>query len=135
MVLSPGIHTLTCAYLGDANDLPSVSAPILISIAAPAPADFLLTSVGSSAAASLPASFNFLVTPTGAPLSSTIQLSASGLPNGSTASFNPAYLVPQTAAAPFTVTLSPALAKARPLGVSNVEWLAFVLPLAVVYRP
>ncbi len=110
VALSSGAHTLSSAYMGDGTYLPSASAPVVITIGTAPTADFTLATSGGATAPSLPATFGFLLTPTGSPIPSTVQLSAAGLPSGTFASFNPAYLVPPSAPSAFTLTIGPALA-------------------------
>ena len=110
VALSSGAHTLSSAYMGNGTYLPSTSAPMVVTIGSAPAADFTLATSGGTTAPSLPATFGFLLTPTGSPIPSTVQLSAAGLPSGSFASFNPAYLVPPTSPSAFTMTIGPAVA-------------------------
>ena len=107
--LAQGIHTLTTHYSGDSNFTSSTSTPQLIGIGINPNPDFTLASTGTTTQTILSgntASFTFAVQFQGAPLSSPITLSASGLPNLATASFNPAYIPPGATTNTFTVTIT-----------------------------
>ena len=115
--LAAGPHIFTAYYSGDSNFLPSTSIPTLLtltSVPITAP-DFLLTATSATTQTTLPGlatTFTFAVQTLGS-LSSPITLSATGLPTGSTASFNPAYLPPGTPTNTVTLTLTPAATLAQ----------------------
>ena len=130
--LTTGSHTLVSSYAGSAGFLPSSSAPLVVTIGSAVAADFTLASSGSSAVTVLggtPASFGFVVTPTGGALSSQVVLSVSGLPTGATASFSPGFLPPPNAASPFVLTISTPMTASRVEGIGSKSFvaLAFVL--------
>jgi sugar lactone lactonase YvrE len=110
--LSSGSHALSAIYSGDANFTPSASTtyPLGITNSGPSPADFTLTPSGAasqSATAGTSVSFSFTAQVQGAAsLSSPITLAASGLPQFATASFNPTYIPPGSAASSFTLTIN-----------------------------
>ena len=107
--LTQGIHTLTTHYSGDTNFTASISTPQLIGIGVNPNPDFTLASTGATTQTIISGStvnFTFAVQFQGAALSSPITLSASGLPNLATASFNPAYIPPGAATNAFTVTIT-----------------------------
>ena len=107
--LTQGIHTLTTRYSGDTNFLASTSTPQLIGIGVNPNPDFTLTSTGTTTQAitsGSTANFTFAIQFQGAPLSSPITLSASGLPNLATASFNPSYIPPGASTSNFTLTIT-----------------------------
>jgi hypothetical protein len=110
-MLSAGSHTLTCAYSGDTNYLPSVSAPLIVTIAAAGSGDFTLA-VSGAAGMTVPAggaaTYSFTVTPAGAALNSPINLAVSGLPVGASGTFNPAYVPPPGGPAAFSLTVTSA---------------------------
>ena len=114
-VLSTGSHTLTAAYSGNAEVLPSTSPPLIVTIGNPAAADFTLTAVAPTSvtvAAGNAATFNFTIALTGGALTSPINLSVSGAPAGSTASFSPALIPPPSGPSSFTLTIdTPASAR------------------------
>jgi hypothetical protein len=135
--LNSGPHSLTAAYSGDANFLPSASPSTLFTVSTPPPgsADFILASSSATTQTILSgasANFSFVANTQGT-LSSPITLSASGLPDLATASFNPGSVPPGTASGAFTMTIAtPKTAqlnrRANPLA------LAFLcLPLAVFF--
>ena len=106
--LSAGSHTLTALYGGDGDFLGGTSTPLIVTIGGAAAPDFTLVATGS-ANVTVPggnaATFVFAVTPVNGAMSSPILLTASGLPNGATATFSPQYLPPGTAQASFTLTI------------------------------
>jgi sugar lactone lactonase YvrE len=107
--LAQGIHSLTTRYSGDTNFTTSVSTPQLIGIGINPNPDFTLASTGTTTQTIISgstANFTFSVQFQGAALSSPITLSASGLPNLATASFNPAYIPPGASPSTFTVTIT-----------------------------
>jgi sugar lactone lactonase YvrE len=114
-MLSTGSHTLTAAYSGNSALLPSTSQPLIVTIGNPGAADFTLTAGAPttvSVAAGNAATFNFAVALTGAALTSPINLSVSGAPAGSTASFSPALIPPPSGPSSFTLTIdTPASAR------------------------
>jgi hypothetical protein len=104
--LANGAHSLTATYSGDGNFLPSTSPTAALSVGTSA--DFSFSSTASqtqSVPSGSAATFHFALTPVGAPLSSPITLSVSGLPVGATASLNPAYIPPGGAVTRFTLTV------------------------------
>jgi hypothetical protein len=106
--LSVGSHTLTAAYGGDTDFLAVNSAPLITTIGPVVTADFDLAATGQTAVtvtAGSPAAFSFAVNPINGALSSPIMLTASGLPAGAVASFNPAYLPPSTTPGAFILTI------------------------------
>ena len=133
--LSLGTHTLTAVYPGNNNLLGSLSAPAIVTIGPTAAEDFTLAATGQTALtipAGNAAAFSFAVNPLNGTLSSPIQLTVSGLPNGATASFNPAYLPPPTGPAAFILTIQTAkTAELAPLFPSKPLTYAALLPLLV----
>lgn len=131
--LSLGSHTLTAVYTGNGNLLPSSSAAEIVTVGPSLAADFALSTTGQTAAtitAGSAAAFSFAVSPVNGALSSPIQLTASGLPLGATASFNPAYLPPSSGPAAFILTVQTAkVASLRPLVPGKSLLYASMLPL------
>ena len=108
--LTSGNHTLTAAYAGDPNFQPSTTTPATLTITTPVttPADFTLTATGPTTqtiASGTSATFTFTA-PTQGNLSSPIVLSATGLPLGATATFNPTILPPGATSPNFTLTIT-----------------------------
>ncbi len=108
--LTPGNHTLTAAYAGDPNFQPSTTTPATLTITTPVttPADFTLTATGPTTqtiASGTSATFTFTA-PTQGNLSSPIVLSATGLPLGATATFNPTLIPPGATSTNFTLTIT-----------------------------
>ncbi len=137
--LSTGTHTLTATYAGDTDFLPAGSAPLVITIGSTTSPDFTLatsspasltTSAGSAA------SFSFAVNPVNGILSSPILLTASGLPTGATASFNPAYLPPANTPAAFILTIqTPRTAQLHPpRNPATPFFFAALIPLACLRK-
>ena len=116
--LALGMHTLTAAYSGDTNFLPSTSASSNIVVGAAS--DFSMTAAGSTSQvvpAGSAATFNFSVATSGAALASPITISVQGLPVGATASLSPSSLPPGGTVSTFTLTIQTPLAtlETRPL--------------------
>lgn len=106
--LTTGSHTLTAAYPGDRNFLSASSAPLLLSTGPGTAPDFTLAASGQTSAtvvAGNAATFAFAVSPLRGALNSPIQLNASGLPPGASASFSPAYLPPTGNPSAFVLTV------------------------------
>lgn len=104
--LSPatGTHSLTAAYLGDTNFLPSTSAAVTAVVTALP--DFTLTANSSSqtVVGGSIATYTLAVTPQPGPFTGAVSFSIAGLPASATASFSPPQLVP--GALPGTTTLN-----------------------------
>ncbi|ADW68666.1 Ig-like domain repeat protein [Granulicella tundricola] len=137
--LTAGGHTLTATYPGNPDFLPATSTPTVITIAPTAVADFTLAATGQTTLtvpSGTAAAFSFATTPVNGTLSSPIQLSASGLPTGATASFNPAYLPPGGSINAFILTIqTPKLAHLTPLfPPRTVVLLAIAMPLLLLRR-
>jgi len=135
--LAQGIHTLTTRYSGDTNFTSSVSTPQLIGIGINPNPDFTLTSSGTSTQTILSgatASFAFSVQLQGAALSSPITLSASGLPDFATASFNPAYIPPGASPSNFTVTITTPKTTATQQKTTStpIKFAFIVLPITIL---
>jgi hypothetical protein len=108
--LGIGPHSLTASYSGDHNFLPSRSPTMLFLVNTPpsGPSDFTLAA--SSATTQTvnsgdSANFSFVVNVQGS-LSGPVTLSASGLPDLATASFNPGSVVPGSPSTPVTMTVA-----------------------------
>ncbi len=135
--LASGIHILTTRYSGDTDFTASTSAPQLIGIGVNPNPDFTLATTGPTTQtipAGATASYTFAVQFQGAALSSPITLSASGLPNLATATFNPSYLSPGAATNTFTVAITtPKTTASRQKTTSVPTKFAFILlPIAVL---
>jgi sugar lactone lactonase YvrE len=110
--LALGTHSLTAAYSGDTNFLPSTSGTQNIVVVAAS--DFSLTATGvtsQSVPAGNAATFSFSVATTGPALSSPIALAVLGVPVGATASISPSSLPPGGAVTSFTLTIQTPLAR------------------------
>ena len=106
--LSTGTHTLSALYGGDADFLSGASAPLIVTIGGAGTPDFALTATSPTSTTVVSgnaATFTFAVNPVNGGMSSPIQLTATGLPSGATASFSPAYLPPGSSPSSFTVTI------------------------------
>lgn len=108
VVFALGSHTLTAVYQGDADFVGSSSGGAIVTISPGAAPDFSLAATGQTSltlAKGGAAAFSFAVAPVSGGLASPIVLSASGLPAGATASFNPAVLPPGGAVSAFILTV------------------------------
>lgn len=108
--LGVGTHTISAVYGGDGNFLPSTSGGFgEVVLAGPGSGpDFSVAVAGASsqtAPAGATASFGFNVSILNGPLNGPIQLTASGMPPGATATFSPAYLPPGGAVPAFTLSV------------------------------
>lgn len=107
--LGTGPHSLSAAYSGDTNFLSSTSPTALFTVSTPQvePGDFILASSSATTQTIVSGgsvNFAFVVNTQGS-LSSPVTLSASGLPDLATASFNPGSIPPGTASGSFTMTI------------------------------
>ncbi len=133
--LTPGNHTLTAAYAGDPNFQPSTTTPATLTITTPitTPADFTLTATGPTSQtipSGTAAIFTFTATPQGN-LASPIILSASGLPLGATATFNPTIIPPGATSPNFTLTITTLKLAAIPAN-KLIPTFAALLPLLCI---
>jgi sugar lactone lactonase YvrE len=108
--LSVGPHNLVAIYSGDANfqTSQSPSALFLVNTPASGPVDFTVAPSSATTQTILSGSsadFSFVLNVQGS-LSSPVTLSASGLPDLATASFNPGSIVPGTSSGRFTMTIA-----------------------------
>ncbi len=133
--LAAGSHTLTAGYGGDLDFLAGASGPTVVNIVPVSQADFTLTAVGTTSV-TIPsgsaAQFGFSVTPLHGVLAGPILLTATGLPVGATATFNPAYVVPSGNPSAFILTVSTPKAGLRERALPYV--LALFLPVFLVMR-
>jgi len=109
--LALGTHTLSAAYAGDSNFLPS--SPAIATVVVSAGPDFSLAATGlttQAVPAGNAATFAFSAAMQGVGLASPITLAVQGVPPGATASFNPANLPPGGAVTSFTLTIQTPLA-------------------------
>jgi hypothetical protein len=101
--LAPGTYSLTAVYSGNAGSATSTSSSLSVSVgttysvSAPA-APFTLSAGGS-------VDINVTVPPVGGAFDSVVIMSASGLPAGFTASFNPATVTPGASGAVTVMTI------------------------------
>lgn len=101
ILLAAGTHSITAAYSGDQNFLPSTSSALTELISSAPAADFTITAAEPTTQTLLPgASIHYLlsVQMTGSSLSSPIALSVTGLPAFTKASFDPGYISPGSGA-------------------------------------
>jgi len=136
--LSNGSHTLNATYAGDTDFLSAVSPPTTLSIGPGTSADFSLVSLGPDSvtvSSGSAATFSFAVAAMNGQLSSPISFSASGLPLGATASFNPGYLPPGSAPITFVLTIQ-TQKTARLTWPRKINPLIFaaLLPLLSLFR-
>ena len=141
--LNTGSHVFLASYSGDANFKASNSSRASLTVnGSQTPADFTLTPTGAttqSIISGTSATFTFGTSIQNG-LSSSISLSASGLPNLATAAFNPAYIPPGSTSTTFTLTIAtPKTAglerRIKPPGTSIIlALLFFPLGLFVLRR-
>lgn len=108
--LGIGPHSLTATYSGDRNFEPSRSATMLFMVNTPpsGPVDFTLapsSATTQTISSGDSANFSFAVNVQGG-LSGPVTLSASGLPDLATASFNPGSVVPGSPSTAVTMTIA-----------------------------
>ncbi len=137
--LSTGTHTLIASYAGDSDFLPAASAPLVLTIGSATGPDFTLATSSAASVTISPgnaATFSFAVNPVNGTLSSPILLTASGLPTGATASFNPAYLPPANTPAAFILTIqTPKTAQLHPFKLPTAPFFfAALIPLACLRK-
>jgi sugar lactone lactonase YvrE len=134
--LAAGSHSFTGAYSGDANFIASTSSPASFTVnGTQAPSTDFAFTVASAATQTIvsgnSANFTFS-TQTQGSLSSPITLSASGLPNLATASFNPAYIPPGSSTATFTLTITTPKTASLEHTSSTVAFTFLLLPVGFV---
>jgi YVTN family beta-propeller protein len=101
--LTPGSHSITAAYGGDANFLGSTSTALTQSVTSQPPDFSVATSAASATvAAGQSTTFNFSITPNNGFISP-INFSCSGQPMGVTCVFNPATVTPNGSSAVTTM--------------------------------
>jgi sugar lactone lactonase YvrE len=132
--LAQGAHTLTAFYSGDVNFTHSTSIPALVSIGigTPPTADFVLSATGVTSqtiVSGSSASYTFSVQFQGN-LASPITLAATGLPNLSTVSFNPAYLPPGAAPNFMLTVTTPNTTAHRHDRAPAIYWALLLSPAA-----
>ncbi|MGH9597009.1 MAG: Ig-like domain repeat protein [Edaphobacter sp.] len=134
--IAQGSHSYTAVYSGSGNFTGGTSSPQLVTVGTggpPSSADFVLSSTGTTTQTIVSggsASYTFAVQLQGA-MSSPIALAATGLPNLSTASFNPPALPPGSTANTFTLTIAtPKTTTSQNRSRSPIVWALLVFPLA-----
>jgi len=134
--LPPGIDSITAVYSGDANFNGSTSTSISEQVSS-----FALTLSAGSASVfpGEPAAVTLTASPIGGAFANPITFSASELPAGATASFEPSSITPGNAAQESTLTVQTAnqsAAKDSPrfFGLRSVVALCILLPLAGLSR-
>ncbi len=127
--LAAGAHPLVGVYAGDGNFNGSTTAVQTVAVANSPAADFTIAATGAASQtvpAGTAANYSFAVQMEGGTLSGPVALAASGLPAGTTASFNPGTVVPGGAGAfQLTVQTTKAIKSASLIGLGGV----FLLPL------
>jgi sugar lactone lactonase YvrE len=136
--LGVGPHNLTASYSGDGNFQPSRSPTALFLVSAPpsGPVDFVLAP--SSATTQTinsgdSTNFSFLVNVQGS-LSGPVTLSASGLPDLATASFNPGSVVPGSPSTPVTMTIATVRTAQNRVNRSTAVFVCLLIGLLPVVR-
>jgi hypothetical protein len=139
--LAAGTQFITAVYSGDSNYGPATSSPVTETIQ-----DFTITAAGGGTANALPATdanFTLVVTPVnGSILPGGINLSVTGLPVGTSASFSPASINPNSPTTNVVLTVhlagSASAAAHKPSSFGKAGWpvaLALVLiPFGVTRR-
>lgn len=101
--LAVGVHSITAVYGGDSNFSPLTSSALTETVTSAytvtAPSTPVPVAPGGAA------TINITVPPLGGPFDSAVTLSASGLPPGATATFNPPTVTPGTAGAQTVMTI------------------------------
>jgi hypothetical protein len=135
--LAPGVtHSLTAVYSGDANLLTSSSAVATVTVA---PFSFTVASLSGNAAV-VPggaAAYPMMLTPgSGTTFPNPVELSATGLPPGSTVTFHPATIPAGSGVTAFTMmiqTANPQAAKSERFSGASLAPMALaflLLPMA-----
>jgi hypothetical protein len=101
--LSTGTHSITASYGGDANDSPSTSAILIVSVSAPEYA-MVVSATSVNLTPGQPSNLTVTLIPENG-FNLPIHLSCSGLPQGTTCTFNPATVTPSGAPVMSTVTM------------------------------
>jgi hypothetical protein len=103
--LSAGSYTITAVYAGNTAFLGSTSTGLSFTVTGTAAFTVSSPPTPVSVSPGGAATFNITVPPVGGSYNSVVTMSASGLPAGATASFNPATLTPGAAGAPTVLTI------------------------------
>jgi len=101
--LPVGTNSISAAYGGDTNDSPSTSAVVTVTVGAPEYA-MVISSPSVSLTPGQPSTLTVTLIPENG-FNLPISLSCSGLPSGTSCSFNPAIVTPSGAAVMSTVTM------------------------------
>ena len=101
--LSLGTHSISASYGGDANDSPSTSAVLTVSVSAPEYA-MVVSATSVNLNPGQPSNLTVTLIPENG-FNQPINLSCSGLPQGTTCTFNPATVTPNGAPVMSTVTM------------------------------
>jgi hypothetical protein len=101
--LSLGAHSISASYGGDANDSPSTSAVLTVSVSN-AEYAMVVSATSVNLAPGQPSSLTVTLIPEDG-FNQPIDLTCSGLPQGTTCSFNPATVTPNGAPVMSTVTM------------------------------
>jgi hypothetical protein len=136
--ITAGPHSFTTFYSGSINFTSSTSSPQLITVTTGPTTnpDFTLAPIGTTSQ-TIPsgssASYNFTVQFQGN-MSSPVALAATGLPNLSTASFNPPTLPPGSATNTFTLTIATPNITALESHPNHppIAWALLLLPIVVL---
>jgi hypothetical protein len=136
--ITGGSHSFTAFYSGSINFTSSTSSPQLITVSTGPTTnpDFTLAPTGTTTQ-TIPsgssASYNFTVQFQGN-MSSPVTLAATGLPNLSTASFNPPTLPPGSATNTFTMTIATPNTTALKSHPNHppIAWALLILPIAAL---
>jgi hypothetical protein len=98
-----GTHSITASYGGDANDSPSTSAVLIVSVSAPEYA-MVVSATSVNLTPGQPSNLTVTLIPENG-FNQPIHLTCSGLPQGTTCTFNPATVTPSGAPVMSTVTM------------------------------
>ncbi len=107
--LTPGTHSITAVYGGDANYVASTSAPASLTVTTPrSVTDFAVTNQTSPQLIppGASASYQIAITSVTQPFTNSVALTATNLPPGATYTFTPAAVTPGSAGATSTFTVS-----------------------------
>ena len=135
--ITQGDHSFTALYNGSPNFTSATSTPQLITVGVPpANPDFTVTPTGTTtqtvvSGSAVTYTFSVQLQPT---MSSPITLAATGLPNLSTASFNPPAIPPGSTVNTFTLTIATPNTTAQNTN-QPIRWALLLLPIATLLRP
>ena len=129
-----GTYTITSNYAGDANNSAALSNGVTVTVTAPIPPDFTITSnqQSTSLMPGQSATFTLSITPSGG-YAGTVKFSCGSLPSEVTCTFTPSSVTPANGTAATTtlsIATTAAVASATPVQPNRSPWTPGVISLA-----